>query len=179
MNKQDILHSSYLNEIGGYGNQQEQLKLAQQVEPTITLADVKKWREENLEQKKQLTGHNSYVATRPRQEYQCDLAFFPGSSEYDGVICMIDIFTKYCAAALFKDKTYAGFIGPFKKCINDMKGKPEVLYSDNEGASLSKQFKEYFAAENITHLTTNTHAGVVERLIRTLKDYIYKRAERG
>ena len=90
---------------------------------------------------------------------------------------MIDIFTKYCAAALFKDKTYAGLIGPFKKCINDMKGKPEVLYSDNEGALLSKQFKDYFASENITHLTTNTHAGVVERLIRTLKDYIYKRVE--
>jgi hypothetical protein len=90
---------------------------------------------------------------------------------------MVDIFTKYCAAALFKHKTYAGLIGPFKKCISDMKGKPEVIYSDNEGALLSKQFKDYFASENITHLTTNTHAGVVERLIRTLKDYIYKRVE--
>ena len=74
--KKDALHSNYFNELFGYGNAQEQLKTAQKLNPSITLADIKKWREENIEQKKQLKGYNSFVATRPKQEYQVDHAFF-------------------------------------------------------------------------------------------------------
>ena len=58
-----------------------------------------------------------------------------------------------------------------------MGGQPETFYTDNEGSFSSKEIQAYFKEHNIRWLSTNTHAGVVERLIRTIKNYIYKRAE--
>ena len=54
-----------------------------------------------------------------------------------------------------------------------MGGKPEMFYTDNEGAFNSKLFQGYFEKEGIIHQTTNTHAGVVERLIRAIKNYVH------
>ena len=54
-----------------------------------------------------------------------------------------------------------------------------MFYADNEGAFNSKLFQTFFDKEGIIHQTTNTHAGVVERLIRTIKNYVYSRVKRS
>ena len=58
-----------------------------------------------------------------------------------------------------------------------MGGKPETFYTYNEGSFNSKEVQAHFKEHDIRWLSTNTHAGVVGRLIRTIKNYIYKRAE--
>ena len=49
MDKLDALHLSYYNERYGFGNLQEQLKEAKQLNQDITLDDVKNWRDKNIE----------------------------------------------------------------------------------------------------------------------------------
>ena len=42
---------------------------------------------------------------------------------------------------------------------------------------MSKDIQKYFQDKDIRHLTTNSHAGVVERFIRTLKNMINERVK--
>ena len=58
-----------------------------------------------------------------------------------------------------------------------MLGNPKTYYTDDEGSFNSKIVQTYFSDNNIRHLITRTRAGVVERVIRTLKADIYKRVE--
>ena len=53
-------------------------------------------------------------------------------------------------------------------------GYPMSIYSDDDGAFKSK-VKELFDGEGINHIITLTHANVVERFIRTLKNGIHDR----
>ena len=48
------------------------------------------------------------------------------------------------------------------------------VYSDDDGAFKSK-VKEFFDGEGINHIITSTHANVIERWIRTLKNGIHDR----
>jgi hypothetical protein len=59
-----------------------------------------------------------------------------------------------------------------KQGIEKMGGAPGTFYTDNEGSFKPKELQAYFKEHNITWLSTNTHAGVVERLIRTIKLYL-------
>ena len=53
-------------------------------------------------------------------------------------------------------------------------GYPISIYSDDDGAFKSV-VKKFFDDEGINHIITLTHANVVERFIRTLKNMIYDR----
>ena len=74
-----------------------------------------------------------------------------------------------------KGKTPLDIITGNMEGIVKMGGKPQILYSDNEGAFNSKLFREYCDGEKIKSITTRTHAWVAERFIRTLKNMISKR----
>jgi precorrin-6x reductase len=50
-----------------------------------------------------------------------------------------------------------------------MGGKPESIYTDDEGSFNSTIVKKYLQDENIKHIITLTHPYFVERLIRTIK----------
>ena len=55
-------------------------------------------------------------------------------------------------------------------------GKPESIYTDNEGAwSAGTEIDKYFKENTINHIITLSHAAVAERSIRTIKSEIYKR----
>ena len=58
---------------------------------------MKKFFRENVEQKKQLKGYNSFIAPYPNYEFQIDLFFVNDvdNQNYKVVIILIDIFTKY------------------------------------------------------------------------------------
>ena len=58
-----------------------------------------------------------------------------------------------------------------------MGGKPEVVYSDDEGALNSKEIQAYFNTNNIKHIVSRGHAPVAERSIRTIKDLLYRRID--
>ena len=53
-------------------------------------------------------------------------------------------------------------------------GFPMSVYSDDDGAFKAK-VKQFFDGEGINHIVTLTHANVVERFIRTIKNVIHDR----
>ena len=57
-------------------------------------------------------------------------------------------------------------------------GVPTSVYCDVEGAFVSNIVKKYLNDNNVKLITTNGHAPVAERQIRTFKNMIYQRLER-
>ena len=59
-----------------------------------------------------------------------------------------------------------------------MKGKPEGIYSDEEGSLYNTTVEGYFKDEEIELYRTRGHPNLAERFIRTYKDMLYKRVEK-
>jgi transposase InsO family protein len=91
---------------------------------------------------------------------------------------MIDVFSRFAVAMTLASKQPNDILNALKRGIEQMGKKPETIYSDNEGGLNSKQIQEWAKENNIRLILVNTKAAFVERLIRTIKDGVYKRADR-
>ena len=95
------------------------------------------------EQKKQLSGNHSFIAPHPYFEFQLDLFFIndiPKQKFKVGMV-LIDIFTSYSTVIPVKSKQPPDIIAGVMEGIQKMKGKPEIIYSDEEGSLFKKQLK--------------------------------------
>jgi hypothetical protein len=145
---------------------------------------VKAWKAENLDQKKQLRGYNSFIVDAPHVEYQMDL-FFLGNLAPDRetlqtnaiALLMVDIFSKWTYVAPVKTKKIEAVLPAIRLCLNGMGENPKTMYTDSEPAFLSNSVQQFFKEQGIQHLTTLNHAAYAERQIRTIKDMLYKRLE--
>ena len=63
------------------------------------------------------------------------------------------------------------------ECLNKMGKKPEIIYTDDEGAMNKEAIQKYLKDENIEHHRTRAHPNFSERAIRTFKDMLYRRVE--
>ena len=182
--EKDKVISKVYYDTSGYGSVAATLADAKKYDPSITYADVKKWKDSQTVQKHNLRGYNSFVVDRPFEEFQMDLAFFfdlnreTDDKTYAGILLMVDIFTKFTTAVLVKSKQIPDVVEAIKQDIQKMGGKPQTIYSDNEGAFVSDEIQKFFKDNNIRHITTLTHAPVAERQIRTIKSMIYQRVEK-
>ena len=179
MSKEEILNFIYFDS-AGYGSIKQTYEEAKKKDKTITIKDVKDFIDKHVEQKKQLRGMNSFIAKKTKQEYQ--MIFFISKKdfpkeEYIGGLLMVDIFTKFINIIPIKTKTIPEILTAIKTVLQKM-GKPESIYSDNEGAwSAGTEIDKYFKEQNINHIITLSHAAVAERSIRTIKSEIYKRVK--
>ena len=80
--KDEIISKTYYD-FGGYGSIARTLKEAREIDPSIKAADIQSWKERNLQRKTNLRGHNSFVASESKQEYQIDLFEMPVSRVAD------------------------------------------------------------------------------------------------
>ena len=83
---------------------------------------------------------------------------------------MIGIFSKFAHAVPMTKKDSIQAIPAFKECFKKI-GFPMSIYSDDDRA-FQAGVKEFFTMEGITHIVTLTHANVVERFIRTMRNMI-------
>jgi len=118
MTKDELLNFIYFDP-AGYGSIKQTYDEAKKKDKTITMKDVKDFIDKHVEQKKQLRGMNSFIAQRPKQEYQMDLFFitkkdFPNES-YIGGLLMIDIFTKFINIIPIKTKTIPELLDAIKQ----------------------------------------------------------------
>lgn len=185
MTEKDKIIAKVYYDQAGYGSVAATLADAKKYDSSITYDDVKRWKERNTERKTNLRGFNSFIVNKPFVEFQMDLAFFfdlnkeTNDKTYLGIMLMIDIFTKYVAVVLIKTNTIPDVLEAVKECLKKMGGKPETIYSDNEGAwSTGTLIDKYFQAEKIQHIITRSHAPVAERTIRTIKSMVYQRVEK-
>ena len=91
-------------------------------------------------------------------------------------LIMVDTFSKYCVIVILpKGKTTGSVAAGLMEALNIMgcnkagQHMPETIYSDNEPALTSKAMQAWFVEKGIRHLTTQGHAPVAERTIRTIK----------
>ena len=143
--KSKIMSDVYYD-LGGFNSAKEQLNDARLNDKSITMDDIKEWRKENIEETKQLKGYNSFVAEKPYEEFQMDLAFFDmDDDKYIGALVMIDIFTKFAAAIPFQTEKPEEILECIKEGIKTMDRKPKTFYTDNAGAFSASLAQQYFA----------------------------------
>ena len=177
MHKIDIIEKVYYD-AAGYGSIHETLKDAKLFHKDITYADVKQWKDTNVERKRKMSGMNSFIAHEAFEEFQMDFLCFADLKEtYNGGLLLVDIFSKYTTVIPLHGKKTDEVLDALKEGIRKMHGKPKVIYSDNEPAFSSTSIQEYLKNNKIKHIITLGHAPVAERQIRTIKDMIYKRVE--
>ena len=94
------------------------------------------------------------------------------SIQYDDyAMVVIDIFSKLGDAIPMKNKDSVSVYNALLIIFKTM-GYPMSIYSDDDGAFKSK-VQDVFDRAGINHVVTLTHANVVERFIRTLKNGIH------
>ena len=169
------------NDDAGFGSIRDTVKEAKKYDPSVTADDFKEWKaKQDVGQKAKMRGMNSFIADKPREEYQMDLFFMADQQvdkKFKSALLMVDIFTKWTQVVMVASKQWPDVLEGIKKLIPMMGGKPKSIYSDDEGAFNSKEIQKYFNDEGIRHLVTRSHAPVAERQIRTFKNMIYKRLE--
>ena len=171
------------------GSVEKTWREAREIDRRISRQDVKNWKERNHEKLTNLRGYNSYVAKKPREEYQLDLMFFENLKErdagtrrkkpdlYNAALLMIDVFSRYVAVVPMFGKTETQVKAAIKKGIKEMGGKPKVVYHDAESAFITEAMQQYFVKNGIQSVTTLTHAPFAERAIRTVKGLLYPRVK--
>ena len=183
MSKADIIEKVYFDP-SGFGSKKITLEDARKKDKSITMADIDEFFRKNVEQKKQLKGFNSFVAPKHGYEYQVDLFFIGKKRDEDlenqkfklGMV-MIDIFSKFAVVVPLRSKETEDVASGMLEGINKMGGKPDIIYSDDEGALSSPAMREYFQKQKIKHIITRSHAWFAERFIRTFKLGLFKRVD--
>jgi len=136
-----------------YGSIKNTYADAKKLDRTITLKDVKAWFDKSFIRKKNLKGFNSYIAQHPHEEYQMDLFFINDleDQEYKIGLMMIDIFSKYMTVVPLETKQTRDLLAGIKEAFGYMGKKPEVIYSDDEGALNSKDSELFQEGKHKTH----------------------------
>jgi hypothetical protein len=147
---------------------------ARDLDPRITLNEVKYWFKQNVQPKGQVWGkRNSYVAPGPYHEFQTDLFLVTENQfkdqEFEYGLSMIDVFTKFAVVLPLSGKTAEPLTEAIFKAFEMMGRKPKVLYTDNEGALTKAWVQAKFKEEGIQHVVAGT-AYFVERFNRTFKN---------
>ena len=95
------------------------------------------------------------------------------NSEPPYALVVIDIFSKIGDVVPMKQRDGETVLPALKQSFKKM-GLPMSIYSDDDGA-FPTVVSKFFKDEAINHIITRTHANVLERFIRTLKNMIHDR----
>ena len=176
--KEDIISNVYYDLETGYGSVKNTFDQAKKVDPSIKLEDVQTWmKQQPNKQRKGYRGGNSYTAPFARFEYQIDIMDMVNLQKSETqpryALVVIDIFSKLGEALPMNNKDSNSVYEALQIIFKKM-GYPMSVYSDDDGAFKSK-VKQFFDGYGINHVITLTHANVVERFIRTLKNGIHDR----
>jgi transposase-like protein len=176
MNSQDIIRDAYYDpSIGFIGANALYKKLKNQ---GITMKDIKtfmKNQEVVQRNKKNTQKLNSFIPRMPLQEFQVDLIYIehPHLNQARYALCAIDAFSKKADVVLMKQKNENETSDALMTIFERM-GTPEVLFSD-EGAEFdNKKVITLCKRLGIKQVFTFTHATMIERFNRTLKERINK-----
>ena len=179
--KQKIINDIYFDR-SGYGSKATTLKDARLKDASITMDDVNEFFRKNVEIKRKPRGTNSFVAPSNNHTYQIDL-FFISKDDIEttqkvraGLVC-IDVLSKYAVVVPIKSKETTDVVSGTMEALQKMGSKPKMIYTDDEKAIASSDFKQYVEDEGIELYRTRGHPAFSERFIRTFKDKLFKRVE--
>ena len=146
------------------------------------MKDVEDFFRKNVEIKRKARGMNSFVAPHNNHTFQIDL-FFISKDDIEapqkiraGLVC-IDVLGKYAVVVPINSKETTDVVAGTMEALQKMKAKPKMIYTDDEKAIASSDFKQYVEDEGIELYRTRGHPAFSERFIRTFKDKLFKRVE--
>ena len=176
--KQKIVNDVYFDK-AGFGSKSRTLAEAQEKDKTITMGDINEFFRKNVEQKRNPVGQNSFIAPHSAYEYQMDSFFINDLKEqkFKVGVLMIDVFDKFMHVVPVNSKQEGDVASGMIECLNKMGKKPEIIYTDDEGALNKEAIQKYLKDENIEHHRTRAHPHFSERAIRNFKDMLYRRVE--
>lgn len=112
--------------------------------------------------------------------WQIDLAEMqPYAKENRGfryILVVIDCYSKYVWTRAIKSKTAVEVVSAIGDIIQEANYIPKNIQSDQGSEFYNKPFSALMKLHNINHYSTYStkKAAIVERVIRTLKNYLYK-----
>ena len=96
VSKDEAIEKAYFDP-AGFGSLKQTLDDAKKYNSDVTLDDVKKWKEKNLLNKQKHRGYNSFIASKPFEEFQIDIMFFSDLNQEINIgLLLVDIFSKFC-----------------------------------------------------------------------------------
>ena len=92
------------------------------------------------------------------------------------LLCTIDLFRKYAFVVCLKEKKETTIVNAFQSILDNSKIKPNKIWVDQDSEFYNNHFKKLLKDNNIEMYSTYKKgmSVVAERIIRTLKDKIYK-----
>ena len=92
------------------------------------------------------------------------------------LLCVIDIFSKYAWVIPLKDKKSVSIVNSFQTILKKSNRKPNKIWVDKGSEFYNSYFKKWLKDNDIEMYSTNNEGKsvIAERLIRTLKNKIYK-----
>lgn len=184
MNEQQ-LKNLYYDPDAGYQGLTKFYRKVKEVNPNVTLSDVKAWlnRQYTFQINRQgirPTYYRTILANKPKDNYQMDILVYDRYADqgYKHILCCIDVYSRYAMCLPLKSRKVEntdilddeGILASIKKIFNTM-GKPRNLNTDNE-FFLPKVIQRYFADNNIKHHVSQVNEinkqAIVERWNRTL-----------
>ena len=92
------------------------------------------------------------------------------------ILCAIDLLSKYAFVVPLKDKKGNIIANTFQSILDNLKRKPNKIWTDQGSEFYNIHFTKWLKGNNIEmHSTHNEGKSVVaERFIRTLKNKIYE-----
>ncbi len=178
--KDKLIYDIYYNE-AGYSSIKTTYSDAILKNNKITLTYVQTWFLENVVNKRQPGGSNSFIAPHAHYEYQIDLFRIKDLKEQKytwGCVCL-DVFSKYAVVVPMLDNKGGAAAAAIIESFQKMGKKPELLYTDGETSFDTYALQEYYEQQKIKHYITRKHAAFAERFIRTFKHMLYKRIDEG
>jgi transposase InsO family protein len=180
-NKQKIIAEVYFDK-AGFGSRKTTLEDRRKKDKNITKEDVEQFFRKNVEVKKKPRGMNSFVAPYNNHTYQIDLFFISkddleAKQKFRAGLVAIDVLSKYAVVVPIKGKETTDVIAGTMEALQKMGAKPKIIYTDDEKAIASSEFKQYVDDEGIELYRTRGHPAFSERFIRTFKDKLFKRIE--
>ena len=145
--------------------------------------------------KKWLQGQESYTFHYPRKSkfkrnqiivggidktWQADLADFQKISkqndDYKYLLVVIDVFSKFVWVEVLKNKTAQKVLEGFSNILNKSKRKPKQLQTDDGKEFINFKLKGFLDENSINFYTVKSEnkACIVERVIRTIKEKLYR-----
>lgn len=151
----------------------------------VPVSSVKRWLEKKDTYTKFRTARRNFkrnpvIAAHIDAQWQGDLADVSNIAEHNrGVtflLVLIDVVSKHMWVEPLKDKSAELVTNAFKKVFKKAKRVPKKLQTDQGTEFVNSTLEKYLKGEGITFFTlkSDKKAAIAERVIRTLKEKIYR-----
>ena len=124
------------------------------------MSDVNELFKNNLEVKKKPRGYNSFVASNNNHTYQIGICF---PQKFRGGLVATDVLSIYAVVVPIESKEIPDVIAGTMEALQKMGKKPQIIYTDDEGAVTSNDFRQYVEDEGIVLYRTRGHPEFAER----------------